>query len=255
MEISNSIEKTGNAENENGAGKHYFRHKPKGQGHTAGGIILIVIGIVLLLANFDIIKGNVGHYLFNWKTFLIILGIIFVGAKEKKTSGYIMLGLGVIFWLPELMGGYYITFKDVFWPSILILIGLALISRHRTFSARNGAGKPEGYLSDISIFSGGMKIIKSDHFKGGNLTAVFGGSEFDLRQVKLDDDGAVIDVVTIFGGTKFIVPEDWNVYTDTIAILGGVSDKRPVKVINNTADKTLIIKGVVIFGGVEIKSF
>jgi predicted membrane protein len=252
METTNSLQQPEQGGSDNFYGKHRNTyHRQRGQGRTTGGIILIIIGIILLLANFNIIQGNVSHYLFNWKTFLIVLGIIFIGAKEKKMSGYILLGLGVVFWLPELMGNYYITFKDVFWPSILILIGLSLISRHRTFSAN----KTSGYLNDISVFSGGMKIIKSDHFKGGNLTAVFGGSEFDLRQVKLDEDGAVIDVVTIFGGTKFIVPEDWNVYTDTIAILGGVSDKRPVKVNNNTADKTLIIKGVVIFGGVEIKSF
>jgi predicted membrane protein len=255
MDTQNRIQNSEHAGNEDNKKKRYFRHRPRGQGHAAGGIILIIVGVILLLANFDIITGNVSHYLFNWKTFLIILGIIFIGAKEKKTSGYILLGLGVIFWLPEMIGDYYITFKDVFWPSILILIGLALISRHRTFASGKDGEKPDGYLNDISVFSGGMKIIKSECFRGGNLTAIFGGSEFDLRQVKLDEDGAVIDVVTIFGGTKFIVPEDWNVYTDTIAILGGVSDKRPVKVNNNTADKTLIIKGVVIFGGVEIKSF
>jgi len=241
--------------------KYHPHNRPTGQGRAASGLILILAGLVLLLANFDIIQGNVGHYLFNWKTILIALGIIFIGAKENKTSGYILLGLGIVFWLPELVGPYYISFSDIFWPSILILVGLLLISKHQGIfkHGKKGPGGisegQKGYLNDTSIFSGGVKIIKSDNFKGGNLTAIFGGSEFDMRQVELTPDGAVIDMVTIFGGTKFIIPEDWVVYPDAVAILGGISDKRAVKMTDEKSEKSLIIKGVVIFGGVEFKSF
>ncbi len=234
-----------------------YRHRGSSKGRATGGIILILLGIILMLANFDIIQGNISHYIFNWKTILIVLGIIFIGAKDNKTSGYILLVLGIIFWLPEFVGDYYISLGDVFWPSILIIIGILLITRHNgLLKHRKGDfTEPNGYLNDISIFSGGIKIIKSKNFKGGNLTAIFGGSEFDLRQVVLNPNGAILDVVTIFGGTKIIVPEDWNIYPDAVSILGNISDKRAVKISNNSSNKSLIIKGVIILGGVEIKSF
>ncbi len=230
-----------------------------GQGRAAGGLILIVVGFVLLLANFDIIKGSVGYYLFNWRTLLIALGIIFIGARDKKSSGYILAGLGVLFWLPELLGHYHVRFGDVFWPSILIVVGFVLLTRQRRAHMPGGYGthSSTGYLNDTSVFSGGIKVIRSSDFKGGNITAVFGGSEFDMRDVVLNPQGAVIDVVTIFGGTKFVVPPDWNVVSDVVAILGGISDKRPQKINPEPKidEKTLVIKGVAIFGGVEIRSF
>lgn len=230
-----------------------------GQGRAAGGLILILVGFILLLANFNIIEGRVGYYLLDWRTILIALGIIFIGARDNKTSGYILTGLGIVFWLPELLGQYHVRFGDVFWPSILIIIGVVLLTRHKRMHLRGVANSEssDGYLNDTSIFSGGVKIIKSTNFKGGTITAIFGGSEFDMRQVELTPGGAVVDVVTIFGGTKFIVPPDWNVVSDAVAILGGISDKRPQKMNPDPkdADKTLIIKGVAIFGGVEIKSF
>ncbi len=230
-----------------------------GQGRAAGGLILILVGFILLLANLDIIEGRVGYYLFDWRTILIALGIIFMGARENKISGYILTGLGIVFWLPELLGHYHVRFGDVFWPSILIIIGVVLITRHKRLHLPgvSDSESADGYLRDTSVFSGGAKIIKSKNFKGGTITAIFGGSEFDMRQVELNPDGAVVDVVTIFGGTKFIVPPDWNVVSDAVAILGGISDKRPQKMNPDPKDtgKTLIIKGVAIFGGVEIKSF
>ena len=67
-------------------------------------------------------------------------------------------------------------------------------------------------------------------------------------------DFAVIDVFTLFGGTKIIVPESWNVKSDAISILGSLSDKRVIHP-NQTEGKTLVIKGLVMLGGVEIKSF
>ncbi|VAW30639.1 hypothetical protein MNBD_BACTEROID07-1545 [hydrothermal vent metagenome] len=119
-------------------------------------------------------------------------------------------------------------------------------------------GTPEednnGYLNDVSLFGGGIKIIQSKSFKGGNITAVMGGSEFDLRHVEFASKVAVIDVFTLFGGTKFIIPENWTVQPDAISILGGFSDKRAVSM-NSPEGSTLVIRGLVVLGGIEIKSF
>ncbi len=234
--------------------RHYNSH----DGKLITGALLIVIGALILLGNFDFLDFNVSYYIFSWKSLLIFLGIVFLGTKTNKTPGYILIGIGVFFWLPSFFD-YNIRLHDVFWPLLLIGLGLLLINRQRSLiphSSANNSGEPgpSGYLDDVSIFGGGIKIIQSKNFKGGNITAIFGGSEFDLRQVEIASDFAVIDVFTLFGGTKFVIPEGWNVKSDAISILGSLSDKRVVHP-NPAESKTLVIKGLVMLGGVEIKSF
>lgn len=239
---------------------NYRSHRPTSQnGKLIFGGLLILAGVLMMLGNFDFININLGYYIFNWKSFLIYLGVYFLATRPNKNMAYILIGLGVLFWFPSLLGET-IRLHNVFWPLILIALGYLLINRQRT--SWNGVqhdsdkkdGEESGYLDHLSFFGGSIKIIQSNHFKGGNITAIFGGSEFDLRHVEMESDAAVIDVFTLFGGTKFVVPEDWNIQPDAITIFGGFSDKRS-SALSNPEGKTLIIRGLIILGGVEIKSF
>ena len=65
----------------------------------------------------------------------------------------------------------------------------------------------------------------------------------------------MIDVTAIFGGSKLIIPEDWEVKTEVTAIFGGFQDKRSQSVLARTnKTKVVRINGVTIFGGGEIIS-
>ena len=59
----------------------------------------------------------------------------------------------------------------------------------------------------------------------------------------------------MFGGTTLIIPRDWNVKIDIVALFGGVGDKRDIVNNPDMDDRVLYIKGFVMFGGGEIKSF
>ena len=65
----------------------------------------------------------------------------------------------------------------------------------------------------------------------------------------------MIDVLIMFGGTEIRVPNSWNVILSVTPIFGGFSNKirRDPNVPVNQS-KTLIIKGLAMFGGGEIKS-
>jgi predicted membrane protein len=223
------------------------------------GGLLIFIGAILMLSNLDIFDVNIARYLFSWKSILIYIGLVMLATRSNKNPAYILMGVGLFFWLPEIFG-FPVRFKDVFWPLIFIGMGLLLIYRQRPprHIKYDESGNPvednSGYLNDVSLFGGGIKIIQSENFKGGNITAVMGGSEFDFRHVKLASKVAVIDVFTLFGGTKFIVPENWIVQSDAISILGGFTDKRAVT-ITSSEGNVLVIKGIVMLGGIEVKSF
>jgi len=63
-----------------------------------------------------------------------------------------------------------------------------------------------------------------------------------------------LDVLTIFGGTKIVVPSDWAVTIDVVSIFGGFADKRrSAHHINLIPENRLVIKGFTIFGGGEVK--
>ncbi|NOX86237.1 MAG: cell wall-active antibiotics response protein [Chlorobi bacterium] len=226
-------------------------------------ILLIVAGGLLFLQTFDLIDFSIQYYILNWKTLLIAIGIIVVASSDRKTAGYILIGLGFLFWVPS-FAGYNIRLHQVFWPLVLIGIGLTILNRRNVHdrakrihgvSSSNGESISNDYIDDVSIFGGGTKKYTSQNVKGGNVTAIFGGSEIDLLNADLAVEGAVIDVFTMFGGTKLIIPGSWQVKSEVFSMFGGLSDKRHIKPTEALPDKTIIVKGVVLFGGVEIKNY
>jgi predicted membrane protein len=225
------------------------------------GIILMIAGGLLLLDTFNISNLPISHYIFSWKTLLIAIGLVLLATKERAITGYILIGLGIIFWLPSLIN-YSISLGQVFWPAILIGIGVLIITKRGSgkhkFHDKLSSGKYAGsndYLEDVSILGGGTKIIQSNNFKGGDITAIFGGSEFSFKDAEISPEGCTIDVFTLFGGSKLVIPDSWVVKSDMFSIFGGFNDKRAVRPEETEYAKVLHLKGAVIFGGIEIKSF
>src|SRR5690606_41272345 len=98
------------------------------------------------------------------------------------------------------------------------------------------------------------RSIFAKNFKGGDLTAIFGGNELNLAQADFTGT-AVLEVVNIFGGTTIVVPANWHIKHEMVNIFGGTDDKRVSAPPENEPSKVLILNGLSIFGGVEIKSF
>ena len=111
------------------------------------------------------------------------------------------------------------------------------------------------YLEVNSVFGSVQKNIISKNFKGGDINVVFGGAEVNLS--KADIDGTVIlEINTVFGGTQVIVPTNWELKSELDVVMGGVEDKRPIdKDGSVVSGKVLILKGSVVFGGIELRSF
>lgn len=94
----------------------------------------------------------------------------------------------------------------------------------------------------------------SKNFRGGETVTVFGGTEINL--VNADIHNTVnLECVAVFGGLKLIVPKNWEVRTDATSIFGGIEDKRFTAVEVVPENKTLVITGTVLFGGIDIVSY
>lgn len=116
------------------------------------------------------------------------------------------------------------------------------------------AFRGDDYLDAVSVFGGVNKTILSKNFKGGEIVNIFGGAELDFTQADIQGR-VVIDITQIFGGTKIIVPSNWQVVSDLAAVFASVDDKRIKSTATQESTKILVLKGVSIFAGVDVRSY
>lgn len=109
-------------------------------------------------------------------------------------------------------------------------------------------------INESVIFSGVNRKLMTKNFQGGKATVIFGGLDLDLTQV--DFTGvATLDLEVGFGGVKLLVPPHWDVRTEVSNIAAGLEDKRMFREGGVDTNKVLILKGTLLFSGLEIKSF
>jgi hypothetical protein len=112
----------------------------------------------------------------------------------------------------------------------------------------------DDHIDTVSVFGGVKRTILSKDFKGGEIVNIFGGTDLDLTQADINGP-VVVEIVQLFGGIKLIIPPHWQVTSDVAAVFSSVDDKRRNMGTPLSPDKVLIIKGVSIFAGVDIRSF
>ncbi|WP_286858034.1 MULTISPECIES: LiaF transmembrane domain-containing protein [Sphingobacterium] len=111
----------------------------------------------------------------------------------------------------------------------------------------------EDSLNLNTIFAGQKKVIYSKHFRGGNLTNVFGSIELDLTKADIQQ-AIVIDTFQLFGSARIIIPPHWTVFSNVASILGSVDDRRFQTIYNPDTDKKIYITGTCILGNLTIKN-
>ena len=109
-------------------------------------------------------------------------------------------------------------------------------------------------IKESVIFGGVERKLMTKNFQGGKATVIFGGLDLDLTQV--DFTGiAILDLEVGFGGVLLLVPPHWDVRTEVSNIAAGLEDKRMFREGGVDTNKVLILKGTLLFSGLEIKSF
>jgi predicted membrane protein len=230
-------------------------------------LIVIAAGVLLLLRSAGLLPGGISRILLTWQMLLIVIGVFNIFSTQHKVSGYILLGIGGFFMINKF---YYlnVSFWQVFWPLVLIGIGVAILMNYRrnlsdgfrfSHEGERISDRPDSdadTIDEVTVFSGTEKTITSKNFRGGKITSIFGGSEINMTRANLSPGKNDIEVVSIFGGSTLIVPPDWDIKVDVTAVFGGFSDKRYKRPdLSSDPEKILVVHGVVIFGGGEIKSY
>jgi len=103
----------------------------------------------------------------------------------------------------------------------------------------------------VNIFGGSNR---SGHWKVPremSTLTVCGGADIDFSDAEFTSEEVTIKVFCLFGGDNIYVPEGVNVVTKAFCIFGGIDNKTvSVRSINGP---TIIIEGIVLFGGIDIK--
>jgi hypothetical protein len=252
---------------------------------VVAGIVLIALGVLFTLSSFDVIDaGSLGDY---WPLFLMVPGFIsFVWPRKNADRfwGAILFGVGGLLLLRNL-GIIWIRFRHV-WPVVLLALGVYLIWRalegrrpaggpgtgpggsvHDGAIAGldggsgvrameiSGPGSPGGdRLDEFAVFGGGDRMLRSKSFRGGNVTAIMGGFDIDLRDADIAGDSARIEMFVLMGGVDLKVPEGWTVVLDVTPFMGGADysakNRRPPA---EGPEKVLTVSGFVCMGGIEVR--
>lgn len=220
------------------------------------GIIIIIVGFILLLNSLGYTSINVWRY---WPVLLIAWGLnaLLSGSRSfgSVAVSLLVVALGVI-----LLGNSLQLFSvrldrvfDLFWPLLIIVIGLSI------FLGQSIPGKTNWAVL------GGIERGKHGNWElaSGSYIALLGGVELDLRNAVIPDGETILDLTAIMGGIDVRVPSGLNVIADGFAVLGGVEilgrnsggiigSLRSEHPADNQA-KTLVIQARAVLGGIDVK--
>jgi predicted membrane protein len=235
-----------------------MRHMHHHHNRAVIGVVLVLAGLFLVMRNTGLFPDFIDHVIFSWPMLLVTIGLVMTLGASEKTGGIIVMAVGGFFMIPLIFRETFHMY-DMFWPSIFIIIGIIfIVTRRKKWNPVNVSASASGddYIDYVNVFSGGERQILSENFRGGKVSAVFGGIELDLTKAKLAPGRNELEIACIFGGATIIVPDNWFVIIEVTPILGGFSDSRkilPGRQVESSSQ--LVIKGAVVFGGGEVKSY
>ena len=206
---------------------------------------LIVVGVLLLLDQMGIISFDFWALVFGA---FGLLRLLQASDATGRLWGVLLMGVGAAIELDHL--GYVNVRLDRTWPVFVIVAGLILIWRAYQQPTESG-GILSPHLNVFSILGGGEYRIRAKNFRGGDLVAFMGGFDVNLKDADIEDSEATITVNCLMGGGVIRVPETWAVSMRVAAFMGGHSLKARE---GPQPTKTLIVKGVAIMGGVEVRN-
>jgi hypothetical protein len=227
--------------------------RPRVTAQVLFGLFVIVVGVLFTLDNMELIHAE--DYLRYWPAVFVAVGAVKLLDASKQghgwVSGVILLSIGVVMLLERIT---YVRFDfGELWPLLIVALGAYLVWRGFGGTRRPAQGDSASVISGFAMMGGFERRSNASAFAGGDLTALLGGCEVDLRKASISPNvEAVIDVFALGGGIDLRVPEDWTVVSQVVPIMGGVEDKTVPP--EPPGEKRLVLRGLVLMGGVSVKN-
>jgi hypothetical protein len=158
------------------------------RGSLFGPLLLIALGVIFLLNNINVLRGDVWNTILQlWPVVLIVIGLDNLYQREGLVGAIFLIGLGVVFLLSNL--GYISVniWRLVLslWPLLLVAIGLDLVVGRRNLWASLA-----GLLVLLALLAGalwlfGVGIGSGQSLEGERVQRVL--ESIDSAQVNLDN--------------------------------------------------------------------
>jgi hypothetical protein len=218
------------------------------------GLLVIALGALFMLDNLGVIAA--GQILRWWPVLLLVYGgmrLTGAGCRRGLLMGILCTVLGGLLTLREAVGLSIDPWA--LWPLLLIAWGGSLLAgsrRHRHAAGATPVQDPDAGLNTFVVWSGIEHKVTSPSFRGGEITAIMGGAEIDLRQARMPEGRAVVHVTILWGGVELFVPGDWMVSVEALPLMAGIEDSSRAP--SGEARGHLVVKGLVLMGGLEIRN-
>ncbi|PCJ27504.1 MAG: hypothetical protein COA96_03115 [SAR86 cluster bacterium] len=196
---------------------------------------------------------------------ILLLGIYWLTHDEGNEKPIIAWALtlfgGVL--LSSQFGLFGLSFGDLFLPMWLVIVAFIVMNprnllprRFNTQSDEIGVGEDSDKLQLVAFMGGSELEYTSQSLTGGEVISVWGGYKLDFSQADMKDDSMTLNLFCVMGGVEVVVPLNWAVEKrGAVCIMGGFTVKS--KCLAEELElprKTLIIKGLALMGGGEIRN-
>jgi len=115
------------------------------------------------------------------------------------------------------------------------------------------SGETEDVEYMINVFSGNKRGGVWTVPKEIRALSIFSGCDIDLTDAKFTQNELRIKIFSLFSGSDIYIPENVNVVSKAFCIFGGVDYQTSTQVNPNVVVPTIIIEGICIFSGIDIK--
>ena len=218
----------------------------------------ITIGLALLVIGSLFLVDHLVAFPFHksWPAILMVIGIsnFLVNPRSWVVSAGLIVA-GVIFLLGTL--NVLDVSIGILWPVLLLILGAVILfggGRRRSRRSRPQNATGAAGTSDLNIsafFAGSEQRIGNQNLRSGQVSAIFGSAEVDLRGATIDGDEATIESTALFGSLRLRVPDDWAVDVQTTNLFGNFETKRTQP---SDPKSRLTILASSTFGSIELTS-
>jgi predicted membrane protein len=239
------------------------------------GLMLVSVGTGLVAREFGLLPAQV-RVLDFWPLFIVLIGIsvlLRAGGVVSAILALAFIATGGLLLAGNL--GFLSSSVTRLWPVLIVLLGLWALLR----GPQSGEPDPQPHVGsdpaprESSSFgeaelaqttdqdrlsrqytcAGAQLRIESQAWKGGEIGVTAGGVELDLRQARLDPEGAVLVLRVLMGGVEIRVPDTWHVQLDVTPLFGGADDSTRSTQGASSAPRLRIV-GNVTLGGVNVQN-
>ncbi len=219
------------------------------------GLILVIFGVLVLVDTLQVFGPDIAIWSMVWPSVLILLGLSSMIRKGSFRIFSVFLVIVGAFYLARNLGVEWFVGKELHLLAVfLVLLGIQLlffsgwssINRHTHGLIRSSRHNGK----EFSAFMGGLeeKVI-ADDFKGCRVSAVMGGAELDLSEVKINGD-VIVECTAVMGAVELTLPRNVRIIVSGTPIMGGYENTNPG---DPNAQFTITVEYTAVMGAVEIR--